>query len=210
MHYASWPALEKLNMKKILYILFAIAVLWFVFLRDNQVSLGPGVFAPNPPKQIKIRSPKIISFKGYSITPLRKFSIKAKILSKRNYSFGRGSDLSPVDLALGWGKMSDESILDFIDISQSSRWYRWKTNNFPIPRKEIETNSANMHLIPSNKSVETLIKRSREGDIIELVGKLVKVKAKDGWHWTSSLTRDDTGNQACELIWVEIFKIHKI
>ena len=194
-------------MKKIIYILLVIFVLWFVFLRDNQVSLGPGVLAPNPPEQVKITSPKSFSFKEYTITPLANFHIEAKVLSKEKYNWGRESDLSPVDLAMGWGKMSDESILDSIDISQSNRWYRWKTDKFPIPRREIETHSANMHLIPANKEVKSMINRTRIGEIVEFSGKLVRVDAKDGWHWLSSLSRADRGGHSCELIWVEEFEV---
>ena len=135
-------------MKKIIYILLAIAVFWFVFLRKNYVSLGPGVLAPNTPKQVKIAFPELVPFKNYTITPLAKFHIIAKVLSKENYNFGRESELSSVDLAFGWGNMSDESVLDSIDISQSNRYYRWWTNTFPISRREIESHSANMHLIP--------------------------------------------------------------
>ncbi len=196
-------------MKKALYILLSIGVLWFVFLRDDHVSLGPGVLAPDPPKQENISSPQGFSFKGYTITPLAEFSIQAKVLSKKTYRWGREAELSPVDFALGWGKMSDEQVLASIDISQSNRWYMWWTDNFPIPRNEIETHSANMHLIPANKSIQSMIKRTRSGDIVELSGALVRVDANDGWHWISSVSRSDTGNHSCELVWVEKFKIQK-
>ena len=33
-------------------------------------------------------------------------------------------------------------------------------------------------------------------------GSLVRIKAKDGWYWNTSLTRNDTGAHACEVIWV--------
>jgi hypothetical protein len=32
---------------------------------------------------------------------------------------------------------------------------------------------------------------------------LVEADGRDGWKWRSSLTRDDTGDGACELMWVE-------
>ncbi len=114
-----------------------------------------------------------------------------------------------MDLTLGWGKMSDESVLDSIDISQSNRWYHWGTDKSPIPSREIETNSANMHLIPKDQSVESMIKRSRKGDIVEFSGYLIRVDAKDGWYWESSLSRTDTDYHACELVWVESFEIQK-
>jgi len=138
---------------------------------------------------------------------LAEFKLKGKILSREDYSFGRESDLSPIDLALGWGPMSDETVLDKIDISQSGRWYRWRVQDFPIPRKAIETQSANMHMIPANDLVEDLLGMTKQGQIIELSGYLVRVDADDGWHWQSSMTRNDTGARACELILVESFQV---
>ena len=40
------------------------------------------------------------------------------------------------------------------------------------------------------------------GQIISLSGSLVRVEAKDGWKWKSSLTRSDDGAGSCEIIWV--------
>lgn len=198
------------NMKKVISILLAIAILWFVFLRNDAVRFGPGVLAPDPPKQVNIIFPKSFPFKDYTITPLAKFHIKARVLSRENYRWDRESNISPVDLALGWGRMSDEKVLDLIDISQSNRRYRWWTDKFPIPRREIETHSANMHLVPANQSVKSMINRTRKGDIVEFSGYLIRIDMKDGWHWISSLSRDDTRNNACELVWVENFEIQKL
>jgi hypothetical protein len=75
-------------------------------------------------------------------------------LSSERYSLGREADLSPVDLALGWGKMSDEAVLSKINITQSNRFYYWHVDAFPIPRREIEINSANMHMIPADDRIK--------------------------------------------------------
>ena len=193
-------------MKKLVFFL-AIICYWFIFQRTSSVEYGPGVLAPDIPIQEKIVLRTDFPFKDYTITPLAKFHIKAKTLSVKTYRSGRESELSPVDLALGWGRMSDESILESIDISQSGRWYKWHVNEFPIPRREIETNSANMHLIPANKEIESKIKRARRGDVVEFSGSLIRVDANDGWRWVSSLTRKDTGGHSCELVFVENFSV---
>ncbi len=194
-------------MKKYIIILFIVVLGWKLFSYSGDVSYGPGILAKESPAQDNNVDLSSFAFKDYQVTPLANFHIKAKVLSIENYFLGRESDLSPVDFALGWGNMSDESILDQIQISQSGRWYRWTVNSFPIPRREIETHSANMHLIPADNEVENMISDARQGDIIELSGYLVKVTGDDGWKWKSSLSRDDTGNHACELIWVESFQI---
>jgi hypothetical protein len=187
-------------------VLFAVAA-WFLGFRDDAVVLGPGVTVPEAPVQVKIETPQSFPLDDYTITPLEKFSIKAKVLSREEYRFGREADLSPLDLALGWGTMSDESILDDIEISQSGRWYRWRTEAFPISRKDIQTQSGNMHLIPADKFVENMMDDARKGDLVEFSGSLVRVDADDGWHWVSSLSRTDTGAHACEVIWVESFRV---
>jgi len=199
-------------MKNFLIACVAIYLTWFIFFKQEAVVLGPGVFAPETPQQSKIASPNKFKFDEFIITPLAQFELKAKVLGKENYSRGREAELSPTDLAFGWGRMSDEAVIEQLDISQSGRWYRWntKSNGFPIPRREIETSSANMHIIPKNDSVRHELKKIRQGDIVRLKGRLVRVDAQDGWHWKSSLTRSDTGGGACELIFVESLEIESV
>jgi hypothetical protein len=195
-------------MKRIVFILLVIGAGWQFYSAGEQVILGPGVMVEEEPYQASISSPASHRIDDYIITEFAEFSIKAKVLSRENYYLGREADLSPVDLTLGWGNMSDESILDNIEISQSGRFYRWQVKSFPIPQREIESSSANMHLIPANETVASDIKKIRKGDIIELSGSLVNVTTtSDGWHWQSSQTRYDTGNGACELIWVNSLKV---
>jgi hypothetical protein len=173
----------------------------------GEVNYGQGVLAPDEPIQVNINNASMFMHNDYFITPLADFEVQARVLSRRNYSWGRESDLSPVDLALGWGAMSDEAVYSQINIRQSNRFYYWRVQQFPIPRREIETNSANMHMIPANRSIERVMKNVRKGDLVSFKGKLVKAEAPDGWNWVSSLTRTDTGRGACELVFVEEFEI---
>ena len=195
-------------MKRIFILALVLLAGWQLYSSPGQVTLGPGVQAKEAPRQVSIGSPSSHRVDDYTITEVAKFQIKAKVLGKKNYFLGREADLSPTDLALGWGRMSDESILDKIKISQSGRFYRWRVESFPLPRREIETSSANMHMIPANDEVTSMLKKIRNGDIIELSGRLVNAESgSDGWRWQSSQTRTDTGQGACELIWVERLQI---
>lgn len=194
-------------MKNIAVSIIGLFLIWLLFLRDSSVSYGPGILAPDEPVQVKLKGEPGFKHEEYMITPLASFEIRARVLSKSNYRFDRGADVSPVDLALGWREMSDESILQHFDISQSGRWYTWRTDTLPIPRRAIQTNSANMHLIPGDHEIESTLDDVREGHLIELRGQLVQVVADDGWQWRSSLKRTDTGAGACELIFVESIEI---
>ncbi|MEM9275860.1 MAG: hypothetical protein AAGA80_23305 [Cyanobacteria bacterium P01_F01_bin.143] len=195
-------------MNKILFFLLVICGSFGLYnCSSDKVAIGSGLMVSETPRQEKINSPASFQIEEYTITEIATFDIKAKVLSKKNYRIGREADLSPTDLALGWGKMSDDSILKKVRISQSNRWYWWRVDSFPIPRRAIETQSANMHLIPASDSVKNAISKVRKGDIIEISGSLVNVRSNDGWRWTSSQTRNDTGDGACELIWVESLRI---
>ena len=152
---------------------------------------------------------KTFSFKGYIITPLADFEITAKILSREKYHLGEEANLSPLDLALGWGRMSDDEVLKNIDVSQSNRWYYWETDTLPIPQREIETHSANMHMIPKDDMIKSILLGAKEGDIVNIKGALVRVDKGDSWYWQSSLSREDTGDGACEVVFVESAQISR-
>jgi hypothetical protein len=192
-------------------IIFAIAIGTIfvgIQLLDQPVKYGPGILVNSVPEQHELTEDSIQPFiidKQYTIRPIAEFSLKAKVLGKESYYFDTESDLVKYDLALGWLEMSDEEVLSEIDISQSGRFFYWHTDKFPVPRKKIEHNSANMHLIPANDDIEDAISDVREGEIIKLEGYLVRVSKSGGWKWNSSLSRNDTGDGACELIWVESF-----
>lgn len=170
---------------------------------SRSVSYGPGVVAPQEPIQRETGDARTFDFKGYRITPLAEFSIEARVLSREDYRIGREADTSPTDLVFGWGRMSDEAVLQKIDVSQSNRFYYWSTGDFPIPQREIETHSANMHIIPADGAIERELKNVRKGQVVRVSGYLVRVDFRDDWHWVSSLSRQDTGGGACELIWAE-------
>lgn len=190
-----------MNWKLLLFIAL-IAYGAYQHYHQRPVVHGDGVVASQLPTQTNT-SNSPFAFNDYTITPLQSFNIEARVLSTEHYRFDRGADLAPVDLALGWGRMSDEAILKDIEISQSGRFYFWRVKEFPIPRKEIQTHSANMHMVPANPHIEKILKAIKPGQVVHIQGDLIRADAADGWHWKSSLTRNDTGGGACELVYVK-------
>jgi hypothetical protein len=191
-------------MKKLLIVLLLIIIVFvYFFWPETVVTYPPGVTAPTPPQQRNLTSEKKWTEGEYTIEALAEYKIKARVLSRNNFSFGKESDLSPFDLALGWGPISDQNVIDKIDISQRNRWYRWNADVLPIPRKDVGLNSANVHIIPKDEKVEDKFDDVYRGSLIEMKGYLVKVTAPGGWRWISSLRRDDTAGGSCELFWVE-------
>ena len=190
-------------------LIAGVLFILYHFFGTSSVTLGDGVRAPAVPLQTALsKYTPALSFPQYNITPQATFELEAKILGKKQYWFGRDAELATYDLALGWGSMSDEAVLKDIKIRQSGRWYYWQgSKNMSIPMGEASISSANMHMIPANKAVKKMLARAKPGQIIQLKGYLVNVDANDGWRWRTSLTRSDTGNGACEIVYVEQFRI---
>ncbi|MHC4884508.1 MAG: hypothetical protein ACYTGH_05415 [Planctomycetota bacterium] len=188
-------------------LLLYLIVGWFL---NRPVRHGPGVQVMDEPIQTDLEEPVYFKFKKrYHIRRLAEFELNARVLAKKYYGSGPESDLAPYDLAMGWFKMSDEAILDEIDISQRGRFYFWSCRQFPIARSEIEQNSANMHLIAADDRIADRIAGVRVGQIIRLKGALVRLNDASGWKWVSSLTRKDTGAGSCEVVFVEEFEVTK-
>lgn len=162
---------------------------------------APGLSAQ--PLQSAKPSCEAFGFEQTTITPLADFVIQARVLSRARYRFDAGAKFAPLDLALGWGPMADPAVLKDIEISQSGRFFFWRTPSFPIPREEIVRHASNVHLVPGNAQALDMLGRARPQEIIRLWGYLVRIQSADGYSWQSSMTREDTGNGACELIWVE-------
>jgi hypothetical protein len=186
-------------------ILLFLLIAWgaWSYFSHRPIESGPGVQAPKAPRQESVSGLAPFSFEGYQITPLARFSATARVLGTERYRFDRESDLVPLDLALGWGPMSDSRNLAEIEISQGNRFYFWRTKTLLLPREDIARQSANMHLIPRDAAMRKRLLEARPGHLVSFEGFLVEVQSPEGWRWRSSLTRDDTGRGACELVWLE-------
>lgn len=176
---------------------------WHWYQTRPLTHISPGAEALAEPQQERSRA-QSFEFKGYRIEPLANFKIRARVLSRENYASDKEADLSPTDLALGWGRMSDIDVYGQLNITQSGRFYFWRYDNEPpIPRDEIISSSANMHLIPATDDVRRALARIRQGQIVNIEGQLIEATQPNGWRWRSSLTRSDSGAGACEVVWVE-------
>lgn len=137
------------------------------------------------------------------LTPLAGFSLQGRVLAREDYRSGREAELSPTDLALGWGRMGEDAVLSRLQISQNARFYRCRWQNEPpLPAAELVRSSANMHMIPATDVVAEALQDIAADDQIRLEGWLVAAEAEDGWRWRSSTTREDSGAGACELVYV--------
>lgn len=182
----------------------ALSVLGAIhWVRHRPIARADGMLVAVEPVQSGPRDAKPFAHGDYTLRPLADYAIEARVLSRADYSLDGGSALAPTDFALGWRGMSDSAVLARLDIEQSARFYsyRWQREP-PLPPQEIVRSSANVHLIPADAAVARALDRVRPGAIVTLRGQLVEATRADGWRWVSSLTREDSGAGACELMFV--------
>jgi hypothetical protein len=179
----------------------------FELSSKRAIARAPGVLVKDAPVQQLIEGRATIEKNGYTLQPLARYDITARVLARESYRWDRGAELAPIDLAVGWGPMSDSAVLDKLRISQDNRWYQWRADTYPIAAAEMVRSSSNMHLIAADKEIERDLRRVRPGAVVRMKGYLVEARGKDGFTWRSSLSREDTGNGACELMWVASFSV---
>ncbi len=162
-----------------------------------------GVLVVGDPRQTDVLGGEKVQVGRWTLTIRADYQITARILSRERYHFDTLSDLVPEDLALGWGPMSDNRILRSLDITQSNRFYYWRAPaHSPIQKESIITHSANTHVIPENALIARQLSRLRPGQVVTLSGELVDGMRDDGTWIKTSLTRNDTGAGACEVLLV--------
>ncbi|MBR6939668.1 MAG: hypothetical protein IKH65_02570 [Clostridia bacterium] len=157
----------------------------------------------------------------YSIKVTYKYAyeLDALAISTKDYFGSAMNDLiAPVDVAFAWGKVAEYN--DRIDFHwrQSGRWYYWSVDGgedlSPVGGVDgINQHSANCHLIPADDTVRKTVKSIKTGDHVKLSGYLIDLKGEkaDGSYrtWNSSVSRNDTGDGACEVIYVTKISIVK-
>lgn len=190
-----------------LILLIALFVSAFVFWPWRAVKQLPGVLIQGAPQQKEIAPKSLPDMDGWKLTAVAEYRLHARVLGTKTYHSGPQSGLVPTDVAVGWQRMSDSAVLDHLSLSMGNRFffYEW-SDTPPISQDEIKVSAANNHVIAANNEVRSAIRWLRVGQLVTMKGYLVNAAKTGGFNWNSSLRRDDTGNGACELFYVESVK----
>ncbi|MEO8352331.1 MAG: hypothetical protein ABI680_11415 [Chthoniobacteraceae bacterium] len=192
-------------MRHIPRLVIALVVVWIgiAFWQSRPIRHEPGVLVSNDPWQEEMTPQDVGEVAGFRLTAVAAYRISGRVLGTKRYFSGEAAKLVPKDVALGWGKMSDQAVLDRLNLSMGSRFffYEWQGTP-PIAPAEIKNHASNNHVIAADRTVTRAISRLRRGEIVELEGWLVNAVGRGGFRWPTSLRRDDTGNGACELFYV--------
>lgn len=167
------------------------------------------------PLQIAVPSQEPIILEGketeLKITPVAIYKIAALVVGTESYSYGWAAKISPVDLALAWGKLAEPELKKYVSYSLSNRWVSFKLKEgSPCDVAYVICHGSNNHIIPATRNVWYAVKTIQEKKKVVLEGFLVSVSGTYGgktvW-WNTSLSRIDSGDGSCELFYVTKVRI---
>ena len=163
---------------------------------------------------------------GSSIFKIGKTDVKLNYLAKY-VTVGRvvetfvyvkyktSNSLGPMDIGMSWGNMAKDKNHEKISYSMiGDRRVRYLISDANwLDRvggiNQVGLEIANVHVIPATPQIEKKIKKIVEDDYIKLEGYLVGASYKKNngtYTWNSSLTRLDSGDGACEVMYVTDIK----
>ncbi len=154
----------------------------------------------------------------YLITPLYDYELEAVVVSYHNSDdftdithHERWQDFINLrDLCVIWGSNIETGVYREMGFKNGTWtcWYSWP--NSEVRQRFDETRLSNNHLLIDNDEVKRNLMQAEPGDHIRLKGMLVEYSnPANGFHRGTSVTRTDTGNGACETIYVSDFEIVK-
>jgi hypothetical protein len=199
-------------------VVIAFYGLFFVSTRPHGSSHHETLLVQNDPEQININPGDQDEIKltlsgiEWKITVRAEYRIAARILHRERYYLGWQSSFSPVDLALGWGELADPKADQWISWSQNMRWYFYRWNGeIPYSTDYILRHSANVHIVPADNNLKRAVLELARNDLVLLQGDLVDIDGRKGsstYWWHTSLTREDSGDGSCELLWLKRAVFH--
>lgn len=207
-------------LQKILNSMFIGSLIFLIFCFLQLKTLPEtGAILPvlsQDPIQEKIEHPKSFTHEyketKYTIDPLYDYELWGLVVSHNDISefsdiYHDEDSFDTKDLCVIWGenlKNNDYQNIDF----KSGSWTCYV--HYPAGVSFSSSHLSNNHLITDSENIREKISDISRGDQIHMKGKLVNYGvSKNSWKRNTSTTRTDTGNTACEVIFVEEIKILK-
>lgn len=209
--------------KFIFGILLLVAVITF-FTRNNYRSVNNiNAAVQSEPIQTEAENQEPIEFTKddykYNLTPIYDYEINGLIVQRMNYmwfSVYKTDSVFPSDVCMVWGSNAKNKIYkeESLKFSQDMRFCfaQWSSKT-DFNMEEISNN----HLVFKNEETEKKAKSLSRGDQVKIKGQLVNIEAKnigkpgeydpDFIKWESSISRNDAGAGACEVIYVDSIEI---
>ncbi|MBU0707141.1 hypothetical protein KKG41_02080 [Patescibacteria group bacterium] len=216
-----------LIVKKITKVLLTISLLtlvatfWFRNTLPKPEQILPEL--NQEPNQIAVNMDPIrISQDGFTaiLSPLYEYRQSGLVVTQYDsdtwYDYSHKNDpFNTKDVCVIWGHNIKTDTYRQGDFGHGEFTCTWYFNDGEMFNNFSYEAIANNHLIPANREVQKMIARIRIGDQISLSGYLVNYEVTDDTKQkaigqrSTSTTRLDTGNGACEIIYVTELEILK-
>lgn len=167
----------------------------------------------NPPEQSEVSERAFkLAWKGedYVVYPVADYSVTGLVVTRNDIGaftdiYHTSNSVDVVDVCLIWGGNAREEVYRNVEFWSEpfSCWVRPKTQEAASEFANDEL--SNTHLLAENESIARRLSSIRLGDQIRLHGKLVNYHPA-GFSEAlrkSSTRRDDQGNGACEVMYVQ-------
>jgi len=163
-------------------LLVVLGVIFYEMIRP--VGQPPGVLAPDPPTVTAApEKPPVFERDGHIMTGLAQFKAKARVVSVERYGKDRQAKIAPLDIVLGWGALSDTVTFKGVDVGQTERGVVFESYDPKLPKEAVAAQLLNLHVIGADADTDQRLRDLRRGNIVEIEGWLVEVRAGDGWRW---------------------------
>jgi hypothetical protein len=216
---------------KILNIIFVVAILLWVFSWSKRHEFPPidrilpeTYLAPvqTPTDNLPLSPERKDGKFQYDVQPLFDYELTGLVVSKhlseedigmRDHA-AHGDFLNSMDLCVVWGENISSGVYRKMTFHNDD-WScqpAFKRNTVREDWVKYQgTALSNNHVLSGNFNADEVLAAIRPGDQIRIKGKLVKYRRadKDGPYRSSSVVREDTGNGACEIIYVTSARILK-
>lgn len=154
----------------------------------------------------------------YTVRPLYDYELFGLVVSRHDsdsffdYYHKRWKDkINVMDLCVVWGENIESEVYRDMTFT-SGNWtcyYKPRRGADPTAMSRFCASClSNNHLVTDKPGITAAIRRAGRGDQVRLAGYLCEYSHSGGkWRRGTSVTRDDTGNRACETIYVTDFEI---
>lgn len=213
-------------MKKILIVIIILLVIILISSMSNQkLKKENTIYTENKnffeaPIQKEASGEKekiIIGGKEITIEKLYSYEVSGRVVQTyeyKDYYYGDETynTIAKKDVGIVWGNLVQDDILKNIKFSMNgARFLKYTYRRGAWEKKlgsPIKKLCSNNHLISNDETITSLIKQIKKNDYIKISGYLINAYW-DNSYLTTSISRDDEGNGACEVVYVTDIKWYK-
>lgn len=169
-----------------------------------------------PPVQRTVSEPPFtVENEGieYRIEPQYRYDLHGLVVSyahhSGNFSLHRlwNDHINVADVCVVWSDNISGADLNRIRFWNGKFTCNFETGDSGVWERFRQDQISNNHLLTIDEDIRRKIRRVRIGDQIHLRGWLASYANDRGFSRGTSITRDDTGNGACETVYLEEFEI---